>query len=72
MTRYSSIVANEVRDNGLDGIFIEGAGVYDANISLFDNEAEGNHVFDCQDTGLRPALATRWGRTTLGSTTPAI
>jgi len=50
MTRYSSIVGNEVRDNGLDGISIKGADVYNTNISLFDNEAEGNHVFDCQDT----------------------
>ena len=52
MTRYSSIVGNEVEDNGQDGIFIEGAGVYNSNISLFDNEAEGNRVFDCQDTSL--------------------
>jgi len=52
MTRYSSIVGNEVEDNGQDGIFIEGAGVYNSNISLFENEAEGNHVFDCQDTSL--------------------
>jgi nitrous oxidase accessory protein NosD len=52
MTRYSSIVGNEVEDNGQDGIFIEGAGVYNSNVSLFDNEAEGNHVFDCQDTSL--------------------
>jgi hypothetical protein len=52
MTRYSSIVGNEVRDNGLAGISIAGAGVYNTNISLFDNEAEGNHVFDCQDTSL--------------------
>ena len=50
MTRYSSIVGNEVRDNGLAGISIAGAGVYNTNISLFDNEAEGNHVFDCHDT----------------------
>jgi len=52
MARYSSIVANDVEDNGLDGIFIEGAVVYNTNISLFDNEAQGNHVFDCQDTSL--------------------
>ena len=52
ITRYSSIVGNEVEDNGQDGIFIEGAGVYNSNISLFDNEADGNHVFDCQDTSL--------------------
>ncbi len=55
MTRYSSIVGNEVEDNGQDGIFIEGAGVYNSNISLFDNEAEGNRVFDCQDTSIATA-----------------
>lgn len=49
-TRYSSIVGNEVEDNGQDGIFIEGSAVYNTNISVFDNEAEGNHVFDCHDT----------------------
>jgi parallel beta-helix repeat protein len=49
MTRYSSIVGNQVRDNGLDGISIEAADVYNTNISLFDNVVEGNHVFDCQD-----------------------
>ena len=52
MTRYSSIVGNHVEDNDQDGIFIEGADKYNSNISLFDNEAEGNHVFDCQDTSL--------------------
>jgi hypothetical protein len=52
MTRYSSIVGNEVEDNGQDGIFIEGADVYNSNVSLFDNEAEGNRVFDCQDTSV--------------------
>jgi hypothetical protein len=55
MTRYSSIVGNEVEDNGQDGIFIQGADVYNSNVSLFDNEAEGNHVFDCQDTSLATA-----------------
>ena len=55
ITRYSSIVGNEVEDNGQDGIFIEGAGVYNSNISLFDNEAEGNRVFDCQDTSIATA-----------------
>jgi len=55
MTRYSSIVANEVEDNGQDGIFIQGADVYNSNVSLFDNEAEGNHVFDCQDTSIATA-----------------
>ena len=52
MTRYSSIVGNEVEDNGQDGIFIQGADDKNSNVSLFDNEAEGNHVFDCQDTSL--------------------
>ena len=64
----SWIVGNEVHDNGLDGIFIEGATII-SNISLYDNEAEGNHAFDCHDdsTGVG-----RWGRETFGSTTPAI
>ena len=52
MTRYSSIVGNEVEDNGQDGINIEGATIYNTNISLFENEAVGSHVFDCQDTSL--------------------
>jgi hypothetical protein len=65
MTRYSSVIGNEVRDNGLDGIFIEGASIYNTNISLFDNEGEGNHVFDCQDTstpasGYTPGTANTW------------
>jgi len=47
---YSWIIGNEVLDNGSDGIIIEGAVVNNHNIGLFDNEAEGNHVFDCQDT----------------------
>jgi hypothetical protein len=47
-TLYGSwIVGNEVLDNGSDGIFIE---VNNHNISLFDNEAEGNHALDCNDT----------------------
>ena len=46
----SWIVGNEVRDNGSDGIFIEGASVNNHNISFFDNEAEGNHALDCNDT----------------------
>jgi len=46
---YSFIGGNKVRDNGSDGIIIEGAGVNNHNIELFDNEAEGNHV-DCNDT----------------------
>ena len=47
---YSWIVGNEARDNGSDGIFIEGASVNNHNIELFDNEAEGNHGLDCNDT----------------------
>jgi len=46
----SFIVGNKVFDNGLDGIFIEGASTYNSGIPLDDNEAEGNHVFDCHDT----------------------
>jgi hypothetical protein len=47
----SWIVGNEVYDNGMDGIFIDGASVaYNTNISLFDNEVKGNDVFDCHDT----------------------
>jgi hypothetical protein len=45
----SWIVGNEVRDNGMDGIFID---VNNQLISLFDNEAEGNNVFDCHDTSI--------------------
>jgi len=73
-TLYGSwIVGNEVRDNGMDGIFIEGAGVNNQNILLLDNEAEGNHV-DCQDTskGLG-TLGTRndWFNNTGNSSSPA-
>jgi hypothetical protein len=46
----SFIVGNKVSDNGLDGIFIQGASTYNSSIPLDDNEAEGNHVFDCHDT----------------------
>jgi parallel beta-helix repeat protein len=46
----SPIVGNEVRDNGNDGILIQEAtsGPNFQN-SLFDNEAEGNHLYDCED-----------------------
>ena len=45
-----SIAGNEVQDNGLDGILIEGpASTDNYGIFLFENEAEGNHVFDCAD-----------------------
>ncbi len=47
---YSFIGGNEVRDNGSDGILIEGAGVNNHNIELFDNKAEGNRLLDCDDT----------------------
>lgn len=48
MTRYSSIVGNQVGFNGEDGISIVGAGIYNTNISLFDNQVTANHL-DCQD-----------------------
>jgi hypothetical protein len=47
---YSSIVANEIRDNGQNGILIKGATSYfNTNISLFENRAFGNGVYDCDD-----------------------
>jgi len=42
----SWIGGNEVQENGQDGILI---GVNNHNISVFDNEAEGNHALDCED-----------------------
>jgi parallel beta-helix repeat protein len=44
----SSISGNDVEDNGNDGILIEEG---DPNFSnaVVDNEAEGNHVNDCED-----------------------
>jgi len=59
----SYIVGNEVSDNGNDGILIEGASPsYNTGISLFGNEAEGNHMYDCQDTssGAGPLGANTW------------
>ena len=56
----SWIVGNEVLDNGSDGIFIEGAGVNNHNIGLFDNEAEGNHVLDCDDTTAGGGTLRTW------------
>jgi parallel beta-helix repeat protein len=44
------IAGNEVYDNGANGIFIEGSSLLNSGMFLFDNEAEGNHVSDCQDT----------------------
>jgi len=48
MLTDSFILGNEVKDNHVDGIYIDDLGGNEAN-SLFDNEAEGNHVFDCHD-----------------------
>jgi hypothetical protein len=48
MLAYSLILGNEVEDNGLDGIYIDGVAT-NTNNQLFDNEAEGNHRFDCHD-----------------------
>ena len=45
----SSIIGNEVYDNGIDGIFIAGSLAYNYGIDLFDNEAEGNVNKDCED-----------------------
>ena len=42
----SLILGNEVYDNGLDGIYMDGSIEGD---QLFDNEARGNHRFDCHD-----------------------
>jgi hypothetical protein len=48
-TLYLSIVSrNDVEDNGKDGILI-GLAPYNGSNSLLDNNAEGNHVFDCVD-----------------------
>jgi hypothetical protein len=45
---YSSISGNDVEENGNDGILIEESSGNAYN-SLVDNEAEGNHVNDCED-----------------------
>jgi hypothetical protein len=69
----SSISGNEVQDNGLHGIFIEGATTNNTNIGLFDNEAEGNHVLDCNDTSTgNGTLATgnTWFNSTGNSSSP--
>ena len=44
----SSIIGNEVRDNGI-GIFIEGTLTYNYGNDLFDNDAQGNANKDCED-----------------------
>jgi hypothetical protein len=53
---YSSIVGNEAQDNGKDGILIQeatsGPNLYNW---LFDNEAEGNKVYDCEDDTRLPS-----------------
>jgi parallel beta-helix repeat protein len=49
MTRYSSLVANEIKENGQYGINIQAATTSNTNISFFDNEAVGNGVLDCND-----------------------
>jgi len=46
MLTDSFILGNQVDDNGADGI---GIAVDNGTISLFDNEAEGNAVYDCED-----------------------
>ena len=71
---FSWIVGNEVLDNGSDGIFIEGAGVNNHNNELFDNEAEGNHLLDCDDTtagGGTLATWDAWFNNTGNSSSPA-
>jgi parallel beta-helix repeat protein len=63
----SFIVGNKVYDNGLDGISIEGASTYNSSLPLDDNEAEGNHVFDCHDTSTGAGTAGT-GNTWLNNT----
>jgi parallel beta-helix repeat protein len=46
---YSSIVGNDVRDNGRYGINIEAATTNNTNISLFENVVTGSGVLDCND-----------------------
>jgi hypothetical protein len=43
----SIIFGNEVEDNGLDGIYINGG--LNRGVFLFDNESEMNYRFDCHD-----------------------
>jgi parallel beta-helix repeat protein len=51
----SSISRNDIEDNGNDGILIEEGSANFSN-SLVDNEAEDNHVNDCEDdTNLIPS-----------------
>jgi parallel beta-helix repeat protein len=68
---YSWIAGNEVLDNGSDGISIQDSNY---NISLFDNQVEGN-LLDCHDatTGGSGTLTTQdvWLNDTGNSSYPA-
>jgi parallel beta-helix repeat protein len=66
----SFIIANEVSNNGNDGILIEGASTENnTGISLLGNKAEGNHMYDCQDTSLGAGpLGTNTWWNNIGST----
>jgi hypothetical protein len=49
----SSIMSNKVYGNGMVGILIEDATLYNSAIDLYDNDAKGNANKDCEDdTGL--------------------
>ena len=45
----SSIIDNQVYENGRGGIFIERATSNNSGLLLFDNDAEGNGGYDCED-----------------------
>ena len=45
----SSIIGNEVFDNGVDGIFMEGTLAFNYGNDLFDNIAGDNTNYDCKD-----------------------
>jgi len=58
----SFILGNEVYDNGLDGIYIDGT-IGNSGNALLDNEAEGNSRFDCEDdTSEGPGTARTWNK----------
>jgi hypothetical protein len=58
----SFILGNEVDENGVDGIYIDGT-VRNSSNSLFDNEAEGNSNNDCEDdTTEGPGTLKTWNR----------
>jgi hypothetical protein len=63
-TVYDSwISGNQVEDNGQDGILVEGpVSLYNYGNFLFENEAKGNHVNDCEDdtTGAGPLGTNTW------------